>query len=211
MYEHIEFFRKDPANTPQRCIWGPFCDSPASDRYPFPFCQEHLLLMWSYVDEDIRATQKTSEERDQEQEQVFIEAQERHDDAIKDNMSPPKPRHVNELQPPGLIYYLQVGDYIKVGYTSNAKRRGSEYPPGSKLLLSYPGSREDEKRLHEKFVAYREAGREWYMDAAEIREHIEEMKAQHGRFEAGLQRRARHDPTPVSPRPRTSRGIARRV
>lgn len=181
-----------------QCAWVS-CHNDCTDRYPLPFCQEHLLLMWSYVDEDMRAANRTPDDVENERAEI-VEAkiQRNHETAHVEYAKRPKR---------GLIYYLQIGEYIKIGYTSNPKRRGSEYPPGSKLLLSYPGSHEDEKRLHEKFSAYREAGREWYMDAAEIREHIEELRAQHGQFEAGLERRTRHRPGRVQMRKRSgSRG-----
>lgn len=80
----------------------------------------------------------------------------------------------------GWIYYLRIGDAIKVGYASHLGRRLRQYPPNSEFLMAHRGTRSDELALHGLFGHFRTAGREWYTDAPEILEHIEKMKARHG-------------------------------
>lgn len=162
------------------------CHEECTNRYPLPFCHQHVLYIWSMVDQDMRESGRTAADVEAEKRQIQDDRAARVRAAMKADAA--------KRGVPGMIYYLRIGEYIKIGYTANPRRRGGEYPPGSELLLTYPGSPEDEKRLHQKFSAYREAGREWYMDAAEIREHIDEIQSQHGSFNAGMQRRTRREP-----------------
>jgi hypothetical protein len=81
---------------------------------------------------------------------------------------------------PGWIYYIQVVDRIKIGYTVDLKRRLKQYPPDTPLLAMHPGTKQLESEMHAKFSGSKAAGREWFLDTAEIREHIREVIAQFG-------------------------------
>lgn len=81
---------------------------------------------------------------------------------------------------PGWIYYLLVGDRIKIGYTVDVKRRLRDYPPDTPLLALHPGTKATEKDMHNRFAGSRTAGREWFLDTAEIREHIKQVIDQFG-------------------------------
>lgn len=65
----------------------------------------------------------------------------------------------------GLIYFLQVGDKVKIGFTQDVERRISELQVASpfnlKLLVTIPGSLVTERRLQKRFMALRVA-REWF-------------------------------------------------
>lgn len=62
----------------------------------------------------------------------------------------------------GWIYYLRLGDRIKIGHTTNLRQRLAAYPPDSQLLAVEPGSRQDEAALHQLYQSYCVGGREWY-------------------------------------------------
>lgn len=81
---------------------------------------------------------------------------------------------------PGWIYYLQVGDHIKIGFTVDVKRRLKAYPPGSRLLALHPGTKQLEHDTHTIFVGSRAAGREWFLDTDELRDHIKAVHADFG-------------------------------
>lgn len=81
---------------------------------------------------------------------------------------------------PGWIYYLLVADRIKIGYTVDVKRRLRSYPPGSPLLALHPGTKQLEGEMHAKFAGSRAAGREWFLDTPEIRDHIKEVITEFG-------------------------------
>jgi hypothetical protein len=88
----------------------------------------------------------------------------------------------------GTIYVIQVGDRLKIGFSTRIKQRIKAYPPGSVVLAFHESVYPiDEKELHDRCTQYRIAGREWYRDAPEMREIIAEMVAKHGEPPAWIQ------------------------
>lgn len=166
-----------------------FCTNESSKRYPVPFCHEHILYIWSLVERDMRHQGITVEDYDRDQaEQTRKRAQE-----IADAI-------------PGFIYYLQVGEHLKIGYTTDLQRRVREYPPTARLLARHHGTPDDEKELHARFAAFRTSGREWYLDVPEIRAHIGEVNEQHPLHDSRtVERSRRTDPTGPRLRTKTSR------
>ena len=74
---------------------------------------------------------------------------------------------------PGWIYYLQVGDLIKIGFTYDLDRRVAQYPPNVKLLAFHAGTWELEQALHRRFSLEREKGREWYRPSEVVMKHVD--------------------------------------
>lgn len=71
-----------------------------------------------------------------------------------------------------VVYFIQRGDCIKIGYTADLKTRLRALK-GDRVLLALPGSRAHESALHELFKAHRLEG-EWFRMAPEIMEFINE-------------------------------------
>lgn len=80
----------------------------------------------------------------------------------------------------GFVYYLHVGDRIKVGYSVDVKRRMRAYPPGSQLLAVEPGDRDLERQRHHQFAGSRTDGREWFRPTPDLLELVAEIVAVHG-------------------------------
>lgn len=80
----------------------------------------------------------------------------------------------------GFIYFLRVGGYIKIGWTSNLQKRMRQYQPDSQLLAVKPGTRKDENALHRKFAHLKTHGREWFPLAPQITEEADRIVADHG-------------------------------
>ena len=80
----------------------------------------------------------------------------------------------------GWIYYIHVGDVIKIGFSTDVKRRLRSYPPGTPLLAMHPGTKQLETELHRQFASSRAAAREWFLDTPEMREHIKTVNEQFG-------------------------------
>lgn len=174
----LGWWRRDPGKY-QVCAWM-LCKNECSNRYQLPLCQQHILFIWSMVDADIRESGKTAEDVRRE-ERARLAAEERH--TIERNRA--RARRDSH----GFVYYLEVGGMIKIGFTKNAWRRGGEYPPSAQLLAMHYGTQADERKLHERFAAYREAGREWYMDCQEIRDHIATLNAAPGDWQRRMGRK----------------------
>jgi hypothetical protein len=80
----------------------------------------------------------------------------------------------------GFVYYLRVGERMKIGYSADVKQRMRAYPPGSQLLAVEPGDRDLERQRHQQFAGSRTDGREWFRPTADILELIEEIVEAHG-------------------------------
>ena len=72
--------------------------------------------------------------------------------------------------PASVVYFIQRGDLIKIGYTTNLTARLRALQ-GDRILLALPGTRAHESALHELFKAHREKG-EWFRRTPEILEFI---------------------------------------
>jgi hypothetical protein len=80
----------------------------------------------------------------------------------------------------GFVYYLRVGERVKIGFSTDVKRRMRQYPPGSQLLAVEPGDYGIELRRHRQFSGSRTDGREWFRPTPDLLEHIATMVASHG-------------------------------
>lgn len=65
----------------------------------------------------------------------------------------------------GSIYFLWVGDAIKIGFSKDPVIRLSQLRPGlsdkPKMIVCFPGTMRDEKRLHRRLKAQKLRG-EWF-------------------------------------------------
>lgn len=80
----------------------------------------------------------------------------------------------------GFVYYIRIGERIKVGYSVDVKQRMRAYPPGSELLAVEPGDRDLETQRHRQFAGSRTDGREWFRPTADILELTQEIVATYG-------------------------------
>lgn len=80
----------------------------------------------------------------------------------------------------GDVYFLRIGGYVKIGWTSDLGKRMRQYPPDTQLLAVKPGTRKDENRLHKKFAHLKTHGREWFPLAPQIMEEVGRTVADYG-------------------------------
>lgn len=106
----------------------------------------------------------------------------------------------NRIQP-GWVYYVAVGERIKVGFATDVNKRLRAYPPESTLLAVHPGTPTLEKDMHNKLAVWRVAGREWYSRSDEVLAHIDRVLAEFGPPPAKFQPAFREPG-----RPRTKQG-----
>lgn len=81
---------------------------------------------------------------------------------------------------PGHVYYLAVGERVKIGFSTDVRRRLRTYPPGSKLLAMEPGTLHLESLRHGQFRQFLAADREWFTPNAELSAHVNELNNKHG-------------------------------
>lgn len=153
---------------PLRCCW-PKC---SLSRSPFlkqiPLCDTHSQVVCDQVT------------KDREQLWAAIEARRIRNGTTGDILPTPLPKGATEPERVEVVYYVQVGGHIKIGWTSRLEQRMRAYPPNTLLLAVHPGSRADEKQLHKRFAVHRSHGNEWYPLVPVILDHIKRVVAEHG-------------------------------
>lgn len=90
-----------------------------------PVCRTHAVEIWKQVQLTLPPAE-TSIQR--EARQLAEEA-----------------RRAGVRQEKGWIYFLELDDKIKVGWTSNLEKRLKSYPPHARMVVEYPGTRADEE------------------------------------------------------------------
>lgn len=72
---------------------------------------------------------------------------------------------------PEVVYYVRVGDHIKIGHTTNLRQRMNSYRTGT-LLAVEAGDLRLEARRHRQFAGSLAAGREWFTPTPDLMQHI---------------------------------------
>lgn len=136
-------------------------------------CQDHALLAWATVERMNAAGQ------------------------IRKN--PPEPKQEPKTGYEGSVYYLRIGDRVKIGFTSNIFHRLTSYPPNMEILLIRHGSKDLEHREHIRFSEHRTDGREWFTANERVLQMISEITEDidHDWEPEWFQRRA-HQPQAVA-------------
>jgi len=76
------------------------------------------------------------------------------------------------------VYFVRVGDFIKIGFASNPQSRILELSNGCpyefKLLATITGDKTDERKLHRRFESLRHRG-EWFRFESPLKEYIQSL------------------------------------
>lgn len=75
---------------------------------------------------------------------------------------------------PPIVYYMRLGDLVKIGYTTNLTARLESINP-QEVMTTEPGGPDRERRRHEQFAALRVHG-EWFRLAPPLTDHIEAVR-----------------------------------
>lgn len=80
------------------------------------------------------------------------------------------------------VYYIRMGDYIKIGYTQNLKERlNGLRVDAADVLATEPGSRAKERERHLQFADIRIGRRENFERTADLLTHIAKVRREHGK------------------------------
>jgi hypothetical protein len=155
----------DPTATIQRCTAqrrnGSFCDEPAADHMPFPICAKHAIRVAMAVTELADARRKDS---------LFVLV--KGIEEIQDSRRRSAQRTQVAGKHEGRVYYVRLGNHIKIGYTQDIKARMRSYGPTAVLLAAEPDPGGVERKRHRQFAEYLDAGNEWFLPSPELMEHI---------------------------------------
>lgn len=76
----------------------------------------------------------------------------------------------------GLVYYIRLGDMMKVGFTIDLKARLGGYPPYAEVLATHPGTLDVEAQVLAKFKHLVAHGKEWMRPDPELDAHIQHVR-----------------------------------
>jgi hypothetical protein len=77
------------------------------------------------------------------------------------------------------VYYVRVGDLIKVGTTAQLAKRLASYPPDAELLAVEPGGEDVESRRHRQFSHLLARRKEWFHPGPDLLDHITKLSSRH--------------------------------
>lgn len=142
---------------------GTFCDAPSDQDVPFPICTRHTLRLYRRVRERLAGAVSDPA--------AALALMTEHMKAEQDA----KARHHDEQT--WCVYYAEVGQFVKIGVTSNLRQRIYSYPPFSRLLASEPGGYELENKRLMQFQHLLAHGKEWFDPGADLLRFIKELKS----------------------------------
>ena len=114
-------------------------------------CQEHALQTWATVEQMNASGPPIREE--------------------------PKPKPQSNWKFEGYVYYIRVGDLVKIGHTIDLDRRLATYPPGMEILKIREGNRALEHSEHIRFSEHLSDGREWFQANDRVLQLISEIQS----------------------------------
>ncbi|MFD0902346.1 GIY-YIG nuclease family protein [Actinomadura sediminis] len=77
-----------------------------------------------------------------------------------------------------LVYYMRLGDLVKIGWTTNLKSRREAINP-QEVMATEPGNDKVERQRHKQFADLRVHG-EWFRLESPLTEWIDQLKAAYG-------------------------------
>lgn len=144
---------------------GRFCNRRSLPQAPVPICRRHAAEVYRFV-QDLMLT---GEVYAASVEPVAYR---------KISAAALIPRAINDMK---LVYYLQLGDDVKIGMSSDLRRRLHHYPPSARLWAVEPGGRGVERVRHQQFRHTLTGGNEWFWASPELYVHVGRIIAQYGK------------------------------
>lgn len=149
----------------RRCCW-PRCETLAEAGGP-PLCEDHFAqvgMMW-LKERTIWGTEYVAKERAAR-------------DAEREAFGA---RRRDRLEAQSVVYYVRIGDRVKIGHTINLKQRLSALRlDADAVLATEPGGRVREAERHRQFDAERVGKREDFNPSRRLLAHIDAIRVEHG-------------------------------
>ena len=144
---------------------GRFCDIESMPEAPYPICPKHAAKLFLFLRSRMSVDDASRVE-------ATLDAMAR-DRGARLNRRRYRETHDE------VVYYVRVGEYIKIGFTGNLRERMKAYMTGT-LLACEPGGRSTERLRLQQFQSHRAPhGQEWFLPSAALAAHIEEVRATH--------------------------------
>lgn len=147
--------------------YGEPCGKDSYRSAPFPLCFDHAFQVYLSVHGEVTGNLKRIHESLEMREKgPSLEAL-----ALK--------RAYDEQS---VVYYIRIGDYIKIGFTTNLSERiRSLRVDASDVMATEPGGREKEHQRHEQFKSIRRGRWENFERTPDLLTHIAKVRREHGK------------------------------
>lgn len=155
---------------------------------PVGLCLKHLtMLVTNERPEFQRAVQNAAVMLSARHDQAMQEAQQALEKTARERE---RRERVNRIAAEirSLVYYIRIGEYIKIGTSIRPKARIASYGVGE-LLAVEPGDRKIEEERLRQFAHLRAARREYFKPAEELMKHIKAVREEHGDPEVVMARK----------------------
>jgi hypothetical protein len=140
-------------------LGGEFCDTDRAPDMPFAICARHAIQVYRRLHEMVGEVKGKHHEYPELHDAVV--------GAVRDE----------RLALRHSVYYVRVGDLIKIGKTTQLRQRLLNYPPGSELLgVEYGSGDIEAMRLHQ-FRHLLAERKEWFRPGEDLLAHIATLKA----------------------------------
>lgn len=146
---------------------GGFCDKPKPVDSPLSLCELHLAQAHLYCADKIANRRDAQRIALAEAEVARVRAA--HELALAADALDAETVDDED----SVVYYIQFGDRVKIGFSRNLRDRLSALPY-DRLIGTEPGGRQVEARRHRQFAEHRISG-EWFHAASEIVELAESL------------------------------------
>lgn len=146
---------------------GNFCDAPPMEGMPFPICFKHAMKVWKNFDGQIAA-------------RLGVDDSGLHQMRESSRSEEARRRELAARQ--SVVYYVRIGEYIKIGYSTNLTERLHALRIGrDDVLATEPGGRELEQQRHQQFASERLRSKfENFKPSQCLLDHIEAVRDEHG-------------------------------
>lgn len=153
---------------------SPDCSAPGGHAGTM-FCQMHAFEVWRKLDESMSDGERGMI-RARHEEAV---AKARAVEEVRRLRPKAKPPTIPRDELPGMVYYLLVGDLVKIGWASILADRMKQYPPNSILLAAHPGTLKTERQMHHRHLDLLDRGREWFRPGVALIEHVGMVRSEY--------------------------------
>lgn len=137
---------------------GAFCDADRAPDMPFGICARHAITLYRRMHEMV------TEVRGKHHEYPDLHA------AVVQDVADAAYAKANTRQ--HQVYYVRIGELIKIGTSRNLEARVSSYPPGSELLAVERGGGDIERQRHHQFRHLLAERKEWFHPGPDLLDHI---------------------------------------
>ena len=127
---------------------------------PFPICMSHAAEVLRFLN---TATEQAADAAIRAAREIEVE------EAWEPPTIPRPGRGHN------VVYYVRIGQYIKIGHSTNLALRLRFYPPDAKLLAIEPGDRILEGQRLAQFKHLLRARDEWFAPSVDLLQHIKRL------------------------------------